>query len=506
MKPISFFLLFSVALSSSVRAQSAADILEAYPLNTAFKIENVKGLSEPKNMALSEEHKKLLSLDQVKEVKDNLMLAKVYVAYRLQLKESFQTVVFRIWTNPKKPTSFLVNYSPDFKITGTHLTSYYHSEDDFKQTRIRSKELFSDTKVGNRTSHRRFLFTDTGKIVAQQGKSREQLRREGIYIHSRMVKARNGLIIRDKEGKRIGKFDFGAEVDILEYIGDSTSFFDEGRRVSGRKAKVILDYDAFQCHLQVPSYSYPSGYVFEGFLFVNIGQTEAYGEDCYDYTYNKPYQWESLYIGKNSAYKSNINLKEFLDIKRVKLSDYESKIQKRESFIEQHYQTNSEDGIKLNFDDGSSRVLKDTVYENREYSPTQHYQKFKSKNFEDAYLILNSFFEDHHFDLLDKKNGDTIFSFEEYPFLSPNRKMAISLKTPFTYDEGTSLIEFIPIKNNTFRVYAKVEFINWNLPNDKSVYWLSDNEFILKVKEVEDAFSNEENAQFYYLKIKFKNL
>jgi hypothetical protein len=60
------------------------------------------------------------------------------------------------------------------------------------------------------------------------------------------------------------------------------------------------------------------------------------------------------------------------------------------------------------------------------------------------------------------------------------------------------------LRGEKFKVIIHAEFIGWNIPNKKVGYWLSENSFILKVKEVDEHYSNEENAKFFYLKFTLK--
>ena len=190
-----------------------------------------------------------------------------------------------------------------------------------------------------------------------------------------------------------------------------------------------------------------------------------------------------------------------MDIEKVAFKDYQDKVIKEETILGKQYNVHHMNEIRLDFTDGTKLTLRDTVYEDMEYSPTNHYELFTNKDLADYYLIFNSFFEESDFILFDKANGDTAHVFDDYPFVSPDRNMTVSLKAPITYQEGIAVMEITRFKEATFRFLVNAEFINWNLPNDKHIYWLSDREFMLKVRPVGKAYSNEEGISFFLFEI-----
>jgi hypothetical protein len=80
----------------------------------------------------------------------------------------------------------------------------------------------------------------------------------------------------------------------------------------------------------------------------------------------------------------------------------------------------------------------------------------------------------------------------------------VSFDTPYTYGQGEVAMEIQTLQGKRYRHELSALFDTWNVPRIKYIYWLSDTEFILKAKPVEDAYSKEEDTEYFYLKFTIK--
>lgn len=431
----------------------------------------------------------------------------VHIKYRLPVSARFHAIVFGYVDASQNPYALLVTYSADFKLVTSQVLAYTipgepptvaHSQVDVAR--------FGTTITKRpRAWYSMFMFGHKGEIIERTYKTPEALIQEQVLIERRVVKAKNGLIVRDEAGNKIGKFDYAQEVYVLSYAPDSFAIVDGGRKIWGQKTKVILDFETFVDQLHVPDTTPTTGYIFSGYLYKNyqldyrpITNAEIDADDLYRYYYTN-----GIWIGENWT-EANVDIRQFMTIERVALSKYRNKVVLKDS-VETNVYTVYKDGmLELPLENGKMLRLKDTVYISSEYSPSLHHELYKSPQLPKNYLVNRSFFEDSNFLIFDKTNGDTAATFIDYPFISPQKTVAISFTAPVSYDEGTALMQLQTIRSGEFRAILNAEFIGWNIPNKRVVYWLSDTSFILKAKEVEDNYSNEENAKFFYLKFTLK--
>ena len=486
------------------------DFLENYPTKNLPVFDSIVVSDYNFEKSLRTRLKEQLQLEKVLP-KENLLEQKVTISYRLKISNQFKTIVFHYQNSEQEISGVLVNYDLAYQVVDfKKLSTYDPNNQDSKGAEIIAKKEMSTKRYlyfsdRSEIHFNRYLFSKKGEILDKEYKSLAELISEKKLIHTRVVKAKNGLNIRDSLGNKLSKFDYGAIAYIIEYSKDSTSVQDEGKTIWGRKAKIVMDIYKFMDNLIVPSGEINHGYVFEGFLYKTDGFYDTH--DTYSGDKNDPFHYyftSNTYLGSLSGEDANIDIREILDIEKVDLKDYESKIVAQEKILDSQYHTKDNNEFELSFSNGTSRLFKDTIFMDSEYSPTRHYELFDHNAFENAYLIFHSFFEDSNFILLDKTTGDTLSWFADYPFVSPNKKRVVSITTPFSYGDGESVLELTTMNKNNFHLIIDASFINWNTPNDKYIYWLSDDEFILKVKEVEHSFSDEKNVPYFYLKFNIK--
>lgn len=454
---------------------------------------------------LSIEEKKLLEYDKIYNQPQPFKW-KAWVQYRLKISSGYRTLVIRHLDFNGKPVSILVNYDLNYKLIDFKHIAYFDWEKYWGEATIWKSQVMVSHHRGNRTDFEYYLFDKQGHMKKLIHKSTRQLLDEGKLLETRVVKAPSGLIIRDSLGNRVGKYNFGETVNVLTYSEDFRTISDNGKSVRGRTAKVILDLNQYVMDLTVPSEVNNIGYVFEGFLFKSGDLVLDYGEVA-DVSENDPrYYYYSFDVFVGGIYNSvKIDIREFLSIEKVSEKDFVSQVIEEESYKQNFNYEQYKNRFKLNFDDGTQRVFKDTTYLNHEFEPSDHYELVTPSVVKDSYLIYHSFFEDSRYTILNKSDGDTIFRFEDYPFISPNSEMAISVKVPYSHEETTALMEIVKIKDGVYTPFVGIEFIHWNKPNNLRIHWLSDEEFVLRVKKVEYAFSDEEEAEYFYLKFKVRS-
>lgn len=431
--------------------------------------------------------------------KPELLKDRFWIRARFNFSPNYHSLLIAFYKSDKSVERHLVNYSKSWKVlTSLKLTSYTN-EKDFESF-FMEKEMLSLVRKNGAYSHfKRFLFSSKGEVIP--------------FVYGtfdswnfRVVKAKSGLIYRDIEGKRIGKLNFGDAVYIESYSRDSIEIEDGSQRIKTRKAKIILDKDAYAKHLVLDEIKYPFAFLPEYWLFGNRFSDSKYGEEYY---YEHPedegildyYENDYISTGGNNS-EAQIDLLELFDIRKVNLMDYKDKIVLEQKFDGDALYSEQGKNFSIDFGDGSKREFRDTIYREMEYSPSSHFEKIDFPEKPEAVLIFHSFFEDCDFFLLNKMNGDTLARFDGYPFYSPNSKWIFCANTPYSYENETSSIQLNYNSGENYISLIRVNFTQWNLPELLEFYWLSDEEFIIKVIEPGEASENKKDRKSFFLKYK----
>ncbi|MEI7596101.1 MAG: hypothetical protein WCK02_10165 [Bacteroidota bacterium] len=482
-------LLFSGLISGQSKQSNFVFICK-YPsaptsiIDTIHKFEENFGYP-PLFNALSMDEMKLLKLNRFPEIAGkwfdygrseiDLGYLSSKIVYKLELSSKFTTLL--IYNRYGKMYEFysLITYDSDFNAIDSkclgmfteHFEFLFYTED--KVIRTREKVADGWERV---LTFKNLLINESGLIDEQKS-----IR---IYEekHGQLVKAENGILIKDSLNNNIGRYNYGDLAIIDKYFDDSTSVFSEnGKTIRTRKVRVILDYQKYLNSFLIPSEVNNKGYIYECDLFAinyNMYQRFDYGEQSEEDEYYY-YMVNGAVIGEKKDVdisRQEVDIKEFLEIENVSLNAYLKKIIISETVSDKQYFRNEKNVINLNFLNGTSRTIKDTTYLESEMQPSSHFELFNNTNLNKQYLIYHSSFEDSWFDLLDNNNGDTIASFSDYPFISPNNKMVISVKTPYTDGVGTCFLEINKIVNGKFKHFISIDFANWNIANNK-IDWVS---------------------------------
>lgn len=318
----------------------------------------------------------------------------------------------------------------------------------------------------------------------------------------RTVKAKSGLIIRDAEGKAIGKLAFGETVYIIDYSTDFLTIKDNGKTIKAPRASIIID--PTKVTQGKDFYIEPTniGYVFSGFLYNDHNENE---DSLYAYKYLK-------FGAANNDEQAAIDLRELFDIKRVDFKKYKNKIVKKPQLpaIDTIYKKGKI--LTLPFENGEKLVLKDSTY-NSEYNPTRTFNVMLHESFPDSYMVSESmFFTDTSYTVLSKKSGDTIQQFTGYPYMSPSKKYSVAVFPEFECMQQTFLV-IMKQKDGNYENYVSLQTSSWSYPYQLdanntmtdafSIHWISDTEFIVHAKNPEECYM-ENPTDYFYLKYKIK--
>jgi hypothetical protein len=422
----------------------------------------------------------------------------VYLLYKILVSDNFHTVVFGYDEGNAKRHVLITFAKDDYQpIYSIDIAEKHNAPDQQEiQTQIHPRG-FSTITIHNksRRSFKHFLFTHEGTFVTKQWKSWRTLIQEGSLVAVRSIKNRKGTYIKDVNGAIVDTFNYADDVYVVRY--DSSKL--------GSQALIVRSFPLYQEELLVLHDSANFGYInvndlYKGNGFNRYKSEYAEGEDDRQYLYYYT-RWIAL-----KPYQSveDFDIRQMIEIERVDWNDYRNHIIVAEDSAINSFFFPYQDGqFTLSFTNGEQMHFKDSTYQ-MEYEPTMHFQLVENQKFREDYLIYNHFFEEYNFYLLNKQNGDTTGYFRGYPFVSPHRNYIVSFDTPYTYGQGEVAMEIQTLQGKRYRHELSALFDTWNVPRIKYIYWLSDTEFILKAKPVEDAYSKEEDTEYFYLKFTIK--
>lgn len=454
---------------------------------------------------LNKDQQDLLSITQ-QFGKPELLNDRFWITSKVELSPNYHSLVIAFYKSDKTVERHLVNYTLGWKpISSLKVTSFFNKS-NFESFNLSKWEVTVVNKKGAYSHVVKFLINSKGEFIPFVYPSLASLRTKGFYVDLRAVKAFNGLVFRDSLGIRMGKFNFGDDVYVLSYAEDSIIITDKGKSIKTRRAKVILDMDAFYKHSTLQEITYSFAFVAECYLFKNWFDDSKYGEEYYeihpeDILMREFYENDFISAGDNYS-EADINLLEVLDIRKVERGNFEDQIILKQNFDTEGYRNPDHKIVRIIFNNAKKRELRDTTYENMEYSPSRHFEKIEFSSQPNTLLIHESFFEDNWFTLLDLGNGDTISQFDGYPFYSPNQKWIVNFNTPLDYNSESAAFQLKHRNSEKYISCARINFTGWNLPKVLEILWLSESEFLVKVIRVKESYDDKAERKPYYLKFK----
>ncbi|WP_046756911.1 hypothetical protein [Kordia jejudonensis] len=485
---------------------SFVDVVETYTIKEPFRLWQYRNNGK----LLAKEEFEALQLQQIFGDYNSSLAYRLLAS--LNPSNSYNTLVFGMSDNATFGATHLATFDSNYNLI-SHIPVDHHGQ---KGGSVMISYLDGNSLFVENTKHDtayEFIIRESGAIEKSNKpvtfKKYRYLGKFKGYLHEmpkRTVKAKNGLLVRDAEGKQIGKVEYGNLVYIIDYTKDSLTIQDEGKSIKAPKARIILDPKKITQGKDF--YIEPSniGYVFSGFLFNN---NSNYKEDEF------PYAYEFIRLGTAELEENaTIDLRELFEITRVQFNTYKSKIVKKPTVITTDT-TSYKKGkvLTLPFDNGKKLILKDSTYKS-EYNPTRSFNVSFHEDFPDTYMVSeNMFFMDDIYRILSKKTGDTLHTFRGYPYISPTKKYSVAIFHEFECMQQTYMVINKQMNDGTFQHYASLQPNSWsypfkldknnNLENHFSIHWISDTEFIVYAKNAEECYL--ENAlDYFYLKYKIK--
>lgn len=424
---------------------------------------------------------------------------KTKIIHNLSVSKNYKTLLF--YSVQANVGSFfsVINYTNDYKsILDVKVVYPYKTNSEtvfyFYDSNFNIKSYYYDDGV-MKTTYDYFLMDENGKISFKEKKS-------AVREHTRSVKASSGLIVRDSIGNQIGKLNFLDNVTIEKSSENDTIIYDQGQPIKGKKAKIILDYQAYLKHLLIPTESYNHGYIFDGYLFDSYcGQTN--------------------FAYKNSGFSIKgkevlpICMDDLFEINVVDISKYKNNIIKTPKIQDITKDYKQDNTLKIIADNGEKLVYKDTTYHS-EYSPTKTFSLYQDQDFPNTFLVGSSMvFSYPNFIFINKENGSINDVYEGgYPYVSPNKDYVVSIdydleclsqRTVFIDRIKNDKIEksfmlFYDLEDYLESDFDTSQFLN---KTEEEIYWISNKEFIIKFMSNSDCYESSDHC--FYLKYKLKD-
>ncbi|MFQ3239721.1 MAG: hypothetical protein ACI9NI_002034 [Olleya marilimosa] len=453
---------------------------------------------------LSKDQSKALNINQIFRKHDTI--SKFGIALDVRFNNDFKSFVVYQFDEDQKMLYKLVNYTNKYQFIDAIDVSYYDLTTQMNQTEtyVYNNKLFVHDKQLNKATH---YYLKPNGIFEKQSDSitfnylplidYQTLDHFKANFEQRIVKAKDGLIIKDSLGNNVGNYEYLETVSVIDYTADKTKIIDNGQIIYSRNAKVIINPKALKKDQNFYIDKANIGYVPEAYFF------KPYSDDGNHYNY------DGLTIKKNALHP--IALNELFDVKQVNINDYKNRVL---------YQPNSIDVTKLYKKDkvltllaknGKKVVYKDTTY-NSEFSPTKTYSVTKNPGFNDMFLVhYHMVFDYQRFDFISQSTGELLGQYAGgYPYVSPKKDMVVSID----YDtecpsQRTLFIDKIVDDKiiKTFELYYNLEenydHITFEKTSDDlELYWLSNTEFIVKFWGASECYSDSDNYFYYKYKIK----
>ena len=503
-----FLIVLISILSLDVKAQeiktSPAFLSDITELELPLSLSGLVGPKEGLKF-LDKQEREFLQLRALFS-KPELLNDRFWIVAKPVISNKYHSLLIAFYKSDNSIERHIVNYDKDWKSISALRLSFFMDSLNFETSLIEKDMLVVKFHKGNRIHFQRFLYPSNGDFMPFIYPSVGSLIKSNKLLGIRAVKARNGLYYRDDNGEVLGKMDLGKPLLIQSYSKDSMEIRLGEKTLKTRKARIVLNFDDFAKHCTLEEMDYPYAYVPEYYLFKNWFDDSKYGEEYY---YSHPeemgkleyYEHDFCLASDDGYIEADINLLELFDITRIERKDFEEEIILNQKFNFEDSYKKRNNSFEIIFQNGDKRRFKDSIYSNSEYSPESHFERFPCEKVPNSTLIFNSFFEGSWFVLLNMMNGDTLAYFDGYPFYSPNSNWVISFHSPLDYEDQSSLLQLSYTQNRKAKTLARINFLNWNLEDEIEVFWISDNEFFIKVWQEKEK-ENSSPKNYFYLKFK----
>lgn len=407
----------------------------------------------------------------------------IWAAYRPELPGSFLPVVYRVLDENNSMRSFLFIYDTSMSVVGKKEIMHQDDGEGTRQSHLYKYSVRINDRVKHRGKSGEWLIGEEGKLE------------EFNYYHRSVEKAREsltqawvrplaGAVLYNADGSLYDTLPFASSLRVIRHSNLAPFAKDNDEYYT-----VVLDYGRFLRNAQLPR---------QGDSLAYIRKSEVVPPVAYHTDYSgKTYAGPDTHYSRMVSY--SMNFEPFLEIDSTGLN--QSEVRETERVEQTRYQLGEKKSWSLTFADGSERIFKDSTYQS-EYSPTSYYRLFENPAIPDDHLIYAPFFEDSYFYLLSGQDGDTVYKFADYPFYSPNKKLVVSMSVPYTYDDQEATLELVMLKDGKYTEPIQLTFVNWNFSDDREIYWLSDEQFIIKATAPHKFHENE--PDYFYLRFRLK--
>ena len=452
----------------------------------------------------SEEDNKVLETQKLFNTQDTI--TKFGMALNINFSKAFKAFVIYKFIEDQVMDYKLVTYTNNYQFIDAIDVSYYNLTHKINQTEtyVYNNKLFVYDKQLNKAIH--YYLSPNGTFEKQSDSIKfnylplidyQTLDYFKVNFDQRIVKSKNGLIIRDSLGNKVGKFEYLNTVSVIEYSDNKTKIIDNDQVVYSRKAKVIINPEVLKKDENFYIDNTNIGYVPEAYFF------KTYSNDGNHYNY------DGLSVkGKNLQ---PIALSELFDVKQVDINEYKNRVLYQPNSIDVTKLYKKDNVLTLLAENGKKVVYKDTTY-NSEFSPTKTYSVFKNSGFKDVFLVhYHMVFDYQRFDFISQETGGLLDQYAGgYPHVSPKKDIVISIDYDTECPSQRTLfidkivdgkiIKAFELYYNLEENYDHITFEK--ISDDTEVYWLSNKEFIVKFWGASECYSDSENYFYYKYKIK----
>ncbi|MCT4628660.1 hypothetical protein [Winogradskyella sp.] len=361
--------------------------------------------------------------------------------------------------------------------------------------RIRYKDRLDDFKSNYGML---LMYNETSKFVKNYNEEstlfneidkfyRNNFRFEKTISHKYVI-AQNGLNVRDEDGNKIGKYNYGEPVEIVGYTQDSVEIEGDEKWIKDVWAIIKWRQNGWT----------EKRYVFNGYLGGREDVKVFEDKICYGTTFENQQIYEVL----DDAYPECLNT--YFDFQLISKREYDS----APEISTDLYKENKAVIITKNEDETTnvSLPLKDStlIYNSKiDYNESSH-TFYGDVSFLNQYLMFHVYYkaEEAFYAFVDKTTGKETLMLNGFPNISPNKDRIVA----FHYDvyENKSYLQIFKINpDKTINFEKGFQFMFWAENATNKLKWISNNEFLMTISFVDEKGRGGYKTQYLKVKLKF---
>lgn len=183
--------------------------------------------------------------------------------------------------------------------------------------------------------------------------------------------------------------------------------------------------------------------------------------------------------------ESQIGVTDYFSLSEISRSDFESGKKNATTFlVRDTSKIKKKKGVILLTCKNTIRKFVDYIPKTTDYDESiQTFEYLGQIPFLNAYLILGIYWEWYEYKLIDKTTGKEIATFNELPYISPDKKHILCISSN-PYDM-TADLSYYSITGMKIKSIASMRFTNW-MPADYSayLYWGQDGAFYVGINSI----------------------